>query len=460
MEQTLSIKTFGETFPKFLIELVADDSLNGSFNLLLWDGAQAHVQRSVRLEPGPGSDSQARILEPPYVDSTVRRAMRFPTHDAPYGSCQELFDDICALIKKFTDLSPKLISLAAYSVFASWFSDFTPVPVCVSIVGPHSYQRSNLFRLLSCLYRRPLLLGEISAAAICSLPMELCPALFFERFDFSWQLQKVLRASSAPDIYIPWKGRLINTCCAKVLCNDEPLDNEGLGRGTIEIPVSPTRRPLPILDKCAQKEIASKFQSKLLSFRLTNYNRVRNSNFDVPQFESSVRDLARCLGACVAEDLELQKGITPLLEERNEESQADLDCAKYLNAIVVEKMLSCCHQERKQSLYVGEIASGVNAILKERGEMLELTPKQVGSKLRSMGITTKRLDALGRGIQLLDPIRHRIHRLAWNYHIGFGALEWDDPRTNCPHCKQIPKGQEGPDPLDGLSQKELDDILR
>ena len=51
MEQ---VKTFGEAFPKFLIELVADDSLNESFNLLVWDGARAHVDRRVLFEPGPG----------------------------------------------------------------------------------------------------------------------------------------------------------------------------------------------------------------------------------------------------------------------------------------------------------------------------------------------------------------------------------------------------------------------
>jgi hypothetical protein len=289
--------------------------------------------------------------------------------------------------------------------------------------------------------------------------MELYPALFLERFEFSRQLQSVLRASSAQDVYVPWKGRLIKTCCAKVLCTDEPLDHERLGHGTIEIPVTPTRKSLPILEKRSQQEIASKFQSKFLRFRLTNYNRVRNSDFDVPQFESSVRELARCLGACVAEDPELQKEIIPLLTERNEELQADLDCAKYLNAIVVDTMFSFCHQEREQSLYVREIASGVNAILRERGEMLELTPRQVGSKLRSMGITTKRLDGLGRGIQLLDPIRQRIHRLAWNYQIGFGILELDDPRTNCPHCTQIPRTEEGPGPLADLSGKELRSII-
>jgi len=459
MEQALYIKTFGEVHPKFMIELVAGDAPNGSFNLLLWDGAQAHIQNSVRLTPGPGSDSKARIFEPPDVDSTIRRATRFPTHDSPYGSCRELFNDVCALIKKFTDLSPKLVSVAAYSVFASWFSDFTPVPVCVSIVGLHSYQRSNLFRLLSCLYRRPLLLGEISAAVICSLPMELFPALFLEPCEFSRQLHKVFRASSAQDIYIPWKGRLINTCCAKVLCTEELLDNEGFGHGIIEIPVTPTRQPLPILEKCVQQEIASEFQSKLLRFRLTNYNRVRNSNFDIPHFESPVRDLARCLGACVSEDPKLQEGITPLLKERNEELQADLECAQYLNAIVVETMFSFCHEERKQSVHVGEIASGVNSILKGRGEMLELTAKQVGNKLRAMGLTPKRLDALGRGIQLLDPIRQRIHRLAWNYRIGSGILEWDDVRMKCPHCGRIPREKGGPDPLPGLSWEKPDDVI-
>ena len=69
----------------------------------------------------------------------------------------------------------------------------------------------------------------------------------------------------------------------------------------IEISVIPTRQSLPVLEKIAQQEIVSEFQPKFLRFRLINYNRVRNSNFDVPEFESSVRDVARSLGACVSE---------------------------------------------------------------------------------------------------------------------------------------------------------------
>jgi hypothetical protein len=193
-------------------------------------------------------------------------------------------------------------------------------------------------------------------------------------------------------------------------------------------------------------------------FRLTNYNLVRNSKFDIPQFESSARDLARCLGACVLEDSELQGNIAPLLKECNEEFEADSECSKYLNAFVVETMFDFCHQEEKACLHVKEITSAVNAILKERGETLEMSPKQVGNKLRAMGLTTKRLDASGRGVQLLDPVRQHIHRLAWHYRVGFGGIESDDVRMNCPQCGRIPK-EEKPDPLDSLSQQELDTMI-
>jgi hypothetical protein len=439
VEQASRTKTFGEVSPKYMIELISDGMPIGSFKLLLWDGTQSFIQDQVGLKLKPGSDSGAIILEPPNVDPTVRKAIRFPTSDAPFCSTQQLFTDICTLVKKYTALSPKLVSLTAYSVLASWFSDFTPVPVCVSIVGPHSHKRSNLFRLLSCLYRRPLLLGEMSAAVISSLPMELCPALFVEGYEFSRQLQRVLRASSARNIYFPRKGRLINTCCAKVICSEELLDNQELGQGTIEIPVTRTSLPIPILEKCAQQEIACEFQSRLLRFRLASYNAVRNSSFDVPDFEPSVRDLARCLGACVSEDPELQKDITPLLTERNQEFDADSECSMYVNRIVIGSVFFLCHQEKKHHLHVKEITIEVNSNLRRRGEMIAVTPKQVGNKLRALGLTTKRLDAYGRGIELLGPVRRRIHSLAWNYKVGsFGdPPEWHDIIPYCPDCAWV-----------------------
>jgi hypothetical protein len=113
MEQASRTKTSGEVSPKYMIELISDSMPFGSFRLLLWDGTQTFVQDQVGLKLNPDSDSGAIILEPPDVDPTIRQAIRFPTSDAPLCSTQQLFRDICRLVKKFTGLSPKLVSLAA-----------------------------------------------------------------------------------------------------------------------------------------------------------------------------------------------------------------------------------------------------------------------------------------------------------------------------------------------------------
>lgn len=156
MEQASPTETFGEVSPQYMIELIRDRTQVSSFRLLLWDGKEAFIQDQVGLKLKPGSDSGAVILGPPNVDPTIRQAIRFPTHVVPFLSTQQLFDDVCTLVEKFTHLSPELASLVGYSVLASWFPDCTPAPVCISIIGPRCCQRSNLFRLLSCLFRRPL----------------------------------------------------------------------------------------------------------------------------------------------------------------------------------------------------------------------------------------------------------------------------------------------------------------
>jgi hypothetical protein len=54
----------------------------------------------------------------------------------------------------------------------------------------------------------------------------------------------------------------------------------------------------------------------------------------------------------------------------------------------------------------------VNAILERRGESLEMNPRAVGSLLRVLGLSTRRLGASGRCITLLNSVRRRIHELA------------------------------------------------
>jgi hypothetical protein len=435
MEQLSQSETFGETFPKFMIELVANDSSPKGIDLLLWDGIQAHIQSQFVLIPASDSKFKPRVFDSPDLDSSTWRAIRVPTHAAPYESRRALFSDLCSLVGRFTDLPEKLVQLASHAVLASWFSECTAVPIWLSIVGPRSNRGSQLFRLLSCLYRRPLVLGEMSLSRFYSLPMDLCPSLFIERYEYSREVDRFLRVTNAQDAYVPRRGRLATVSGARVICSEEPFYDGALGGGGVDIPVTSSRQPLPILDRSTQQQIADEFQPKLLMYRLRNHKRVVESKYDVPEFLSPVRELARCLGACVPDEPELQRGIGSLLKERNEELQADR--ATDVNAAVVEAMLCFCHDKARQFARVAEITNAVNAILEQSGELLELKPRMVGYKLKALGLTTKRLDAAGRGMPLLRATRVLIHRLARDYAVLTGR-----DNEECSDCEHLYQAEE------------------
>jgi hypothetical protein len=317
-------------------------------------------------------------------------------------------EEICDIIKKYTSLSNDHALLAAHSVLASWFVDATDCPVSLVLYGPDCPQGQRLFRILSYLYRRAVLVGDISVASLCSLPMDFSPSLFIERYDHSPQVQRVIRATRTRG-FVPSKGKLVTTRCATVVYSDEPLNGVIPDSRAIEIPVMPTRGPLQVLNGDAQQSIANKFQAKLLMYRLVNYMRVSNSTFDAAPLTSTVNDLARSLGACVADAPEHQANIVRLLTmkdvEVNEDSFWDL------RLTVLEAMLSICH-EKKESVYVSEVAKKANSILEKRGESFVMTARAVGSKLREMDLSTRRMGAAGRGMLLTREIQMRIHRLA------------------------------------------------
>jgi hypothetical protein len=412
MQQTSNRKTSGEVFKNGMIELVADEAHDGQLSLLLWKEGEISISRRVKIdrkmEFGSGTDLQTIIFEPEDLNPTFLQAMRFPSRADPFGSTRQLMDEICEIIKRFTDLGNDNALLAAHSVLASWFLDATDCPVSLVIYGPDCPQGQRLIRILSCLYHRALLVGQINFASLCALPMAFSPSLFIERYDHSPQIQKVIRATRTRG-HIPSKGRLVTTRCTTVIYSEEPLNGVIPDSGAIEIPVTHTRDPVPALNENAQRSIADKFQSRLLMYRLVNYMHVLNSTFDAAPLTSTVNDLARSLGACIVDDPAQQANIVRLLGKKDKEVSED--CSWDLSVTVLEAMFSLCHK-KKESVYVSEVANEANSILESRGELIVMTPRAVGSKLRVMGLTTGRMGSSGRGMLLTREIQMRIHRLA------------------------------------------------
>ena len=286
-------------------------------------------------------EHRGQSYAPASVDPTIVRAVRFPESWAAYGSTRELWSDVCGVIRSFTDLPDNLVLLACSSVFASWFVDCISNPICLSLFGQWSSQVPQTLRILNSLYRRPLPLGAVGLTAICALPMELRPALLIEKGQIDPPFVKLLRASSSRDTFVPINGEARSIYCAKAIYTEEPIVDSALIQSVLSIPVTPTKRPLPILDEGVQQTIADEFQPKLLNYRLTNLHRVRNSKFDVPELLTPVRDLARCLGSCVVGDEELQARVVALLFEQ--ESHVRVTRSTNVNAVVIEAMLFMCH---------------------------------------------------------------------------------------------------------------------
>jgi len=313
----------------------------------------------------------------------LSRAVRLPAKAASYGSAKDLLDGLCAVIKRYTALTDSQASLLALSAMASWVAEFTEVPVCLALEGPPSVERRQLLRLLCCIFRRPLHLADPNFSGVCSLPLELGPTLIVEGCEDVKQLRKLLQATRSREARVIANRRVVTACCPVILCVEESLNAALPCWPAMSIPLERAEGPLPTLDQETQNQIANEFQSKLLMYWLQNGQKIRASSFDLPELSARSRDLARCLGACVGEDYELQALVTKLLREQ--ESLMAAGTESELDSAVIESMLGLSHASEKQALGVAEVSTAANRILENRGEQVELKPRAVGDLLRHLG---------------------------------------------------------------------------
>lgn len=455
MQQTSNRMTSGEVFNNGMIELVADKLHDGQLSLLFWKEGKPNIVPSVKIDRktkfGSKTDLQTITFAPEDLDPTFLRAMRFPSHAEPFGTTQKLMEEIFDIVKKYTSLSNDHALLAAHSVLASWFVDATDCPVSLVLYGPDCPQGQRLFRILSYLYRRAVVVGEINLASLCALPMDFSPSLFIERYDHSPQIQRVIRATRTRG-YIPSKGKLVTTRCTTVIYSEEPLNGVIPDSSAIEIPVMRTRDPLPALNGDTQQIVADEFQPKLLMYRLVNYMHVLNSTFDAAPLTSTVNDLARSLGTCVVDAPEHQGNIVRLLKKKDVE--VNEDSFWDLRLTVLEAMLSICH-EKKESVYVSEVAKKANSILEKRGESFVMTARAVGSKLREMDLSTRRMGAAGRGMLLTREIQMRVHRLALENRLNLKQ----GGECQCEDCEELKLEQQVQFELDQKIASELPGIM-
>jgi hypothetical protein len=442
------VQTFGEIEQNWIVELVADRERHDRVNLLYWDGTREQIQTTMTMSFHGGKDQTT--YEPAEIDPSILRAIYLPDGVAPYGSTRGLFDSLCSALKKFALLPDQQIALLAHAVLASWVVESTDIPVSVALVGPGGLARRQLFRLLHCLFRRALILSTANLARLSALPMNLTPSLFIECCEPGAVLQAFLRTTSSREAHFAAKGRLLNFCCAKVFCTDDPLNHSLEGFPLLEISIGPGESSMPYLDYRAQKEILEEFQPKLLMYRLMNLALVRDLHFDRPGIDTSWRDVMDCLAASAASDAQLQASVTELIGKQEAAYRAD--SGSFFRKIVLEVLLTLCHRATENTLTVGEITRAANKLLEAKGEVLSLEARAVGDMLRALQIPTERLGAQGRGIVLLMNIRKRLHAIAMDHRINLR----DTMPRNCQICLEIDPENDMQNPSENMAPEELD----
>jgi len=406
-----------------VLELVWSDLLHTNLNLLVYKSGNPIIT--------PFFEHSGKIYAPPIVDQTILRAIQFPSGVKSFGSVRELFDDAAHSLARKHDLPEEFIRLTTYFNFATWVPERLPSAPLLSIVAPAPAPSELLMQDLANFCRRPLLLSDPSAADLLALPFDLRPTLLLHVSHARPDLQTQLCASLRRRFFFAKRSRAVDLFGPKVVCSRLPLKEVSRNGAAIEIALNPTRRQTPFVDPDSSDKLAADFQSRFLSYRLQALRLAHAPQIDCEDLSNPMATLAQALANGIVGDKDLQRQIVPLLRRQDREFQVDV--AASMKCIVVEALLTLCHDGYRQTFVCLELAQVVNTILKGRGENLQVSPEDIGWDLKSLGFHTEPIGRRGKGLKLTDSIRKIIHELAVT--CGVRSLQ-GGAVAKCRHCSE------------------------
>jgi hypothetical protein len=414
------VATSGESFPTAMIDLVADPSDPARLRVLLWDGTTAKVAPRIKYD--------RHTYEPVALDPTVVCGVRWPTRRDDYGSTRKLFDRILGLVTETVGIEEQPARILVHFIFSTWLPDKLTVAPGLAIVGSSVGHAIQLLRFLQCVCRRSILLVGTSQADLISLPLSVYPTLLLDRPRLTRSLLSFLSTSNRRGLVAVRRGKVLGVCCPKVIYFGMEEVPEAVASAMLQITLPLTAAFGQALEDAELNEIAAEIQDKMLAYRLANFAKIRVSLLERTTFTNETYELAVNLAACVTDDAELAAGVVPLLKERDQRVRGQRD--RQPVSVILEVVLACVHEKKKDRVQVKELAALANALLRSRGEFIEYNPEEVGHCLDMLGLHRTR-SAAGMFLPLTSATHRRVHILARTYEIPSIANAVPD----CPDCK-------------------------
>lgn len=386
--------TSGEVFEDGVaIELVR--SVSGDFALLCCKGQTAEVVPDICISH--------RKYVPLKLNDRLAQNLLLPQELKPHGSARELLAELEQTLAPATSISQRARTLLATFALASWTPEILPC-ACSLVLDGDPTARAQVMRYMTPICRHAVLLGRLGYRELAALPIEtLKPTVLALELADNLHTAQLLRTSSQPGALTLQGKEPQDIFCCKIL---PPID-VALPGSVIVALVSGQR--IQLVANRTLQAIAEKLQPKLLSYRIETLR--LNLSEDKQQRGADI-SAAHPVAAAVIGDTELQNDVIALLRDYGEESAYSVSG---VHAIVIECCLAVCH-EGKQLVEVNELALLVNATLTGRGEQLQVSNRKTGALLKALGLRTTAIKDV-RGLELLEPLRRRIHQLALEYNV-------------------------------------------
>lgn len=400
--------TYGETLEDCtVIDLVAEGD---ELRLCHWDGKQVLVV--------PYFSQGNVVYRPPKLTPSLREAIRFPAAPIDYGSLRSLFDDQAAVFER-RGLESVTAKVCSWVTLASWVPEVLPTSLNVVFCGPDLDQAATLFSVFNSTCRRALTVAELSR----NVPFSIRPTLLA----LSAEKQRAFwRASNFRGVLIPRAGGSVDTFAGtRLLFVENSAALSAWGTDALRLMLVPYPRLVPLTD-VELREIANEFQPKLLMFRLRRLQQQVNATPSRQAWAKKFQSwpLARGLLACVQDEPSIITSVTSLLEEQQAEIREQQGRDPF--HAIVESLWAPSH--RSKDMTVEALTRRVNSIMRSRGETTDLNSKEVGWKLRHLGLGRYR-NGGGKFLRFTRDLRRQLHRLA-------RAFQLDVPKmAGCRDCR-------------------------
>jgi hypothetical protein len=214
----------------------------------------------------------------------------------------------------------------------------------VVIVSPNDDPGIQLLKLLRCLCRRSVLLGDVSQLELLSLPLFLSPTLLMNRPLLTRRFAKFVSSTNRRGMNTVKAGKVLEVCCPKAIYLGSDRIPAGMISTTIQIALPPSPTRTTILDDETLSKLTAEFQGKLLEYRLANYSKVQISAVPGIRVASPSLEIAMNLAACIVNDTELAAGMISLLEEQVRRVSGEP--GQTLEAAIVAALLAALHDRK------------------------------------------------------------------------------------------------------------------